>query len=150
MFTKISEDEFNKSNPIFRIIVHNYPRSFGSLHLPNASHDLVLSWGSHLIDPVIEFDPLSSTTWIAVDQRLACVSSQGGNLFSLGLNTPILQIGFCKNCIIALCETEALAINRDYSIRRIYNFREIVLSFDIEEGGFVVTYIDHEKEAFPI
>jgi hypothetical protein len=150
MFTKISEDEFNKSNPIFRIIVHDYPRSFGSLRLPNASHELKLSWRSELIKPVIEPDSLSSTIWIAVDQRLAGISPQGNILFSLGLNTPILQIGFCDNCLIALCETEALAINHDYSLRRIYDFREIALSFDIKEGEFVVRFIDNEKEAFPI
>ena len=150
MLTKISKDEFNKGDPIFRIIIHDYSWSFGSLHLPNASHDLTLGWRSDSIDPVIESDPLSSTIWIGVDQRVACVSPQGTILFSLGLFTPLLNIKLFDECIIALCETEAIAINRDYSIRRICDLREIGASVDIEDGKLIVTFIDGEKEAFSI
>jgi hypothetical protein len=150
MFTKISKDEFNKSDPIFRIIIQDYPRSFGSLHLPNASHDLTLCWRSDLIDPVIESDPLSSAIWIGVDERIACVSPQGSILFSLGLFTPLLNIKLFDECIIALCQTEAIAINRDYSLRSIYDFREIGDSVEIKDGKLIVTFIDGKKEAFSI
>lgn len=150
MFAKISEYEFNKRDPIFRIIVHDHSRSFGSLHLPNASHDLTLCWRSDLIEPVIESDPLSSTIWIGVDQRIACVSPQGNILFSLGLITPILQIKHFDECIIALCQTEAIAVNHDYALRKIYDLREISDSVEIKDGELVITFINGEKEAFSI
>jgi hypothetical protein len=150
MFAKISESDFNKIDPMFRIIIHDYSRSFGSLHLPNASHDLTLCWRSDMIDPVIVSDPVSSTLWIGVDQRVICVSLQGNVLFSLGLSTFFFDIKLFDEFIMVQCETELIAVNRDYSIRKIYDLREISAEVYIKDNQLVVTFIDGEKEVFSI
>jgi hypothetical protein len=150
MFAKISEYEFNKSDPMFRIIIHDYAWSFGSLHLPNASHDLTLCWRSDMIDPVIVSDPVSSTIWIGVDQRVVCVSLQGNVLFSLGLSTFFFDIKLFDEFIMVQCETELIAVNRDCSIRKIYDLREISADVYIKAGQLVVTFIDGQKESFSI
>lgn len=150
MLKEISETEFNNGEPLFRIIVHDYPRKFATLQLSGASYALTLCWRSDLIDPVLVSDPFSSEVWIGVDQRLVCVSKQGNILFSLGLSSPLLQIKICKAYIVALCEVQVIIISRDHSLRIICDLREIAEAIETKDNKVIVTLIDGEKEEFPI
>jgi hypothetical protein len=149
MFATISEIEFLSADPIFRVIVHDYPRKFGALRLPDISHVLTLSWRSDLIEPIIEID--SSLVWIGVDQRIVCVSPLGNILFSMGLDSFILQIKHFQVCTVALCETHLIAINHDsYTLRRICHLRDIPVSVEIKDNELLVKYISGEQELFSI
>lgn len=150
MFNKISEQQFNSSDPIFRVIIHDYPRKFGSLQLPNASHALTMCWRSDLIDPVIVHDPLSSSVWIGVDQRIACVALTGSILLSMSLNNSLLEIRHFENCTVALCETQALVFNHDYSLRKTCDLKNIAVSADIKDDKLIVTLLDGEIEEYSI
>lgn len=150
MFTEISESQFYTGDPIFRIIVNDYPKKFGSLQLSNAAHALTLCWRGELVAPVISCDPFSSVVWIGVDQRVTCVAPEGNTLFSVGLSTPLLQIKHFAECTVVLCETLALAINRDYTLRRIYDLRELPDTVDIKNSTFTVSFIDGMIEELPI
>jgi hypothetical protein len=150
MFTKISENEFNSSDPLFRLIVHDHPRAFGSLRLPRVAYALTLCWRSDQVDPVIRPNPFSAAIWVGVDQHIACVSPQGNVLLSLGLGTPLLQIKHFRACTIALCEAQAVVFNKDYSLRGVEDLRTIPETVDLEDGKMIFTLIDGSKEAVAI
>ena len=148
MFATISEHEFFSGDPIFRVIVHDYPRRFGSLRLPESSHILTMNWHSDLIEPVIEINLLG--VWIGVDQRIVCVSPLGNILFAIGLDSFILQIKSFEDCTIAFCETQLIAINHDYSLRKLCDLRDIPDSVEMKYHDLIVTYISGEQEQFSI
>jgi hypothetical protein len=150
MLRPISEDEYMGGDPLFRVIVHDHPRSFGSFLPKSASHPLTLSWRSDLVQPLIVPDPQREAVWIAVDQRIVCLAAQGNILFSMGLSSPILQLLLFPSCAVGLCESQAFAINPDYSIRRIVNLRELPDTADLRDGRLVITFSDGEIESMSI
>jgi hypothetical protein len=150
MLTEISQEEYDKTNPILRVIVDDNPRKFGRVVLPNASSPVVICWHSDLVQPLITADPQTSVIWIGIDQRIVCLSSEGSVLFSIGLNSNILQILFFQGVITALTETEAIAINQDFSIRRIVGLRDLPETADLDGDRLVVTFIDGETAALSI
>src|SRR5262245_2953440 len=102
--TPISEEDYNRRDPLFRSIVHDHPRKFAAFCPRCASHSLTLSWRSDLVQPLIVPDQ-QGVVWIAVDQRIVCLTDQGNILFSMGLSSPILQLLLFPSCAVALCET---------------------------------------------
>jgi len=150
MLREISHAEYERSDPILRLVVHDHPRRFGSIRLQLASAPHVLCWRSDLIDPVIRPHPAVPAIWIGVDQRIACVSHEGTTLFSIGLNTSILDILFTENCVLGLCETEVLLVNPDYSIRQISGLREIPESATVEADKLVIRFLDGKSEEIPV
>lgn len=150
MLTLIAQEEYNKTDPIFRVIVDDNPRKFGRVILPNASSTVVLCWQSDLVQPLILANPHASAIWIGIDRRIVCLSSEGSVLFSIGLSSNILQILFFQEFITALTEAEAIAINQDFSIRRIVGLRELPETAYLDGDRLVVTFIDGERGAFSI
>lgn len=150
MLTQISEAEFSAVDPIFRVIVHDHPRKFGSLRLPDASHALTLCWRSELVDPIVVSDPSSSAVWIGVDQRLACVSPMGNTLFSIGVSSSVLQIRRFEKYIVALCEAQILALNRDYTLRKLCDLRDLPDQVDVDGDELVVTFTDGHRGTFSV
>ena len=145
MLSTISELEFLSEDPVFRVIEHEHPRRFGSLRLPDASHALTLSWSSNLIEPIIEVN--SSEVWIGVDLRIVCLSPQGSVLFSIALSSYLLQIERFQACTVALCESDLIAINNDYSLRQMCYLRDVPNWVGMKNDKFVVEYITGEREA---
>lgn len=148
MLKPISEAEYNSGDPIFRVIAHEHPRKFGAIFPKSASHPLTLCWRSDLVQPLIVPDPQREVFWVAVDQRIVCLTVQGNTMFSMGLSSPILQLLLFPSCAVALCETQAFAINLDYSLRRIVDLRELPDAADLRDGKLVVTFSDGEIESF--
>jgi hypothetical protein len=150
MLTEISQEEYNKTNPILRVIVDDNPRKFGSVVLPNTSSPVVLCWHSDLLQPLFFTNPPATAVWIGIDQRIVCLSSEGNVLFSIGLNSNILQILSFQDFITVLTETEGIAINQEFSIRRIVGLRELPETADLDGDRLVVRFIDGETQAFSI
>ena len=71
-------------------------------------------------------------------------------MFSIGLNTSILDILFTENCVLGLCETEVLLVNPDYSIRQISGLREIPESATVEADKLVIRFLDGKSEEIPV
>ena len=69
----ISEREFEDADSLCRVIVHDDARKFASGPFPGASHCLVMSWRSDLIDPVLAPTPSGSVFWIGVDQHVVAL-----------------------------------------------------------------------------
>jgi hypothetical protein len=150
MLKQISESAFKNGDPLYRVVVHDHPRKFAVLQLPDASHALTLCWRSDLVDPVLVSDPSSLEVWIGVDQRLVCVSMRGNTLFSVSLSSPLLDVTIFKACIVALCEIQILVVNRDYTLRAIFDLKEIAEAVDVKDDKVIVTLIDGEKQEFLI
>lgn len=142
MLTQMSESEFNDTDPAFRVIAHDHPWRFGRLQLLRASHPLVMSWRSDLIEPTLIRDEELEVVWIGVDQRLACVSFDACTLFSVGLASRILQLKNFEGFTVALCETEVLVVNHDYTLRAICSLPEIPDTVDMRDGKLVVALLD--------
>lgn len=111
---------------------------------------MTLCWCSDGFQPLIVPDPLSSTVWIGVDERIVCLSCEGSTRFSIGLSSQIVRILLFERCVVVLCETQALAINPDFSLRRIAPLREIPDNADMKGDTLIVTFIDGESETISI
>jgi hypothetical protein len=150
MFTEISEREYERMDPSNRIIVHDHPRKFGSLSLPGVDQVLTLCWRSNLLEPTISINPFSGAVWVGIDQRIICLAPQGNALFSIGLISSFLNIKHFEECTIISCETQAMVVNRDYSLRRICDLREIPEEINFGNGKMVVTFMDAGKEEYSL
>lgn len=150
MFSHIPETAFEKTDPIFRVIVHDHPRKYGFLQPPQASHHLAVSWRSDLIDPVIVTDQEAQAVWVGVDQRVACVSFRGSMLFSMSLTSSLIQIKTFEKFVLILCETQAIAVNRDHTLRRVCDLNDIPDAVDVKGDKLTVTSVDGETQTFPI
>jgi hypothetical protein len=151
ILTDISEEEFDRSDPIFRVIAHDpaYKLRFASLKLPAASQALTMSWHSPTIEPVIEVNPSTSAIWVGVDLRVVCLSPVGNVLFSMGVSTYLLNIIHFPTCTVVLCQTELIAVNHDYTLwKTAFGMREIADSVEMKNNQFIVTYIDGEQDVF--
>ena len=142
MLTELSKEDFNKFDPIFRVIEQESAQRFAKLLLPNWSHPLVLCWYSASIEPVIVRDPVNSAMWVGVDQQVVCMSAEGRILCSIGLFTPLLQIKLFSAYTIVVCETELIGINRNFSLRFFTGYTEILDDVDVKDGKVEVTFID--------
>ncbi len=146
MYSKISEQQYYGIDPIFRVIVHDHPRVFGTLLPPSASHALTMCWRSDLIEPVIVPNSVTSSIWIGVDQRFASVALTGNTLLSMVLNSSLLDIIHFEKLSVVLCETQALIFNHSYTLRKTCNFKDIAVSFDCMEDHMIVKLLDGESE----
>ncbi len=146
MLTNISQEEFLKIDPLFRVIEHDHPRRFGVLRLPGCSYPLTLCWQGDLIEPAILNDPRSSAIWIGVDQRVVALSQRGNTLLSLGLHTPLLQLKAFDVCVIVLCETEVLAVNRTFSLRSFSDLKDIASDVSVKGEELIITFVDGSTE----
>jgi hypothetical protein len=150
MLTEISEEAYNKIDPIFRVIVHDHPRKFALIHPPKSSNPLALCWRGELIQPLVAPERQGSGIWLGVDQRLVCLSPEGSTLFSIGLDSFLVRILHFDHCTVALCEIEAIVVNQDYSLRAIPNWPEIAQTAVVKRDQLVVTSIDGSVESFSI
>lgn len=147
ILTDISEEEFERSDPMFRVIAHDTAATwrFASLKLPAASQALTMSWYSSTIEPVIEINPSTSAIWVGVDLRVVCLSPVGSVLFSMGVSTYLLNIIHFPTCTVVLCQTELIAVGHDYTLwRTALGMREIADEVEMKDNQFVVTYINGE------
>lgn len=147
MLTPITGIEFAGSDATHRIIEHDHPRRFASLVLPRAARPLFLSWRSDLVEPSVRTDARGESVWVGVDQRLACVALDERTLFSIGLDTPLLEINaVAADVTIALCGTQAVTINRDYSLRSVIGFPDRVESVAVQPGKLIVSLLGGESK----
>jgi hypothetical protein len=150
ILTDISKEEFDRSDPIFRVIVHDPVATwrFASLKLPAASQALTMSWYSSTIEPVIEINPSTSAIWVGVDLRVVCLSPVGSVLFSMGLSTYLLNIIHFPTCIAILCELEIIAVDHNYSLWARYGLRDILDagSVEMKDNKFSIRYINGEQD----
>lgn len=135
----ISEEEFNKHNPIFRVIEHPGARKYALVEPPGISQPFVLSWFSELIEPVIVANTFSGATWLGVDQRVCCISSQGSIVASLGLPSVLLHIKCFEFYTVVLCDIIALVFNQNYSLQGSYNLPELPFDAEINQDKLIVT-----------
>jgi hypothetical protein len=141
----ISMAEFYSWQPTLKLIVHDHARRFAAVELSDSRQAFAISWRSDTIEPVLETGS-EGETWLGVDQRAACVSSDGRIVASLGLASPLLDIKCFAKCAAVLCENEAVVFNRDYSIRGIFGFREFPQSLLEKSGGLFVVFEDGHEE----
>jgi hypothetical protein len=150
MVDQITEIDYYSVDPIFRVIVHGDPRKFGTVLLPGQSRRVVLCWRSDLVQPMTVFDPQTSTVWIGVDQRVVAIGAEGNVVFSIGLNSNFVQVLPLRQCAVVLCETQAVAVNSDYSLRRILDLPDIPDAARSQDNKLAVTFVDGRTEVYTL
>ena len=148
LFTPMSAHDFDEWNPFRKIIVHDYPRRFASLKLAEGVEEVALSWRSDLITPIVLSDG-PSLLWIGVDQHVIGITRQGSIMFSIGLNSLILDIKRFPTCIAILCDAEVITVNLNYSIRGICTLNDIPSMIELINENLVVTFADGETQTVP-
>jgi len=144
--TEITAEEYYAISPHSRIVVHDHARRYCLFDLPNIAGPLGICWRSDLIEPFIMNDP--SGVWIGVDERLVCVAQDGSMLFSIGLASTFLDGLISAHGFIAMCQTEIVVVNTDFSIRAILHVPEIADALDIGAAVLTVTCIDGTVHSF--
>lgn len=146
---ELSQHDYEAADPAFRLIVHEHPRKYASLSVPKSSHFFVLCWRSHTIDPIIVGD--DSNVWVGVDQRVVCLGAEGNILFSVALNTNVVDIVLFSSITVVLCETEAIVINANYSLSKVIGLREVPDKVAMpRRDTLTVTFIGGETETFSV
>lgn len=74
----------------------------------------------------------------------------GRPLFSIGLMTSLLDIKHFKECTVALCDGQLVAINPDCSIRMIYDLQDVPAALDKKGGRLTLRYVDGHEETLPV
>jgi hypothetical protein len=129
----ISESEFEKTEGVRKLILHDNSRRFACIDLGPPLGAYVLSWRSDRIEPALLESKDGSAFWIGVDQRLAAVDLKTGCIvLSLALNSSLLQLTVQKALVAVLTESELLLFNTDFSIRLLETLPDLPdsVSFD--------------------
>ena len=149
MISVITEDEFHRIDPMRRVVSHENARRFACMHLPQGEWSFGLSWPSDLVEPTLVEDPKSSTWWVGVDVRLACIASDGGIRFAVGLNSPLLLIKVFPSLTIALCVNGFLVIGNDAAILHSEESAESLDSVDQIGDKFIISLLDGGSRTYP-
>jgi hypothetical protein len=137
-----NESAFQATDPVRRIFSHENARRFAVIKPSRSVGQFAISWRSDLIQPSVVMDDNSQVIWIAVDERVAAVASDGQILFSMATNTPVLSLEQLSDSIVAISEGQAVVINRDCCIRVIIDFPDIVQNFKVAEKRLMVEFAD--------
>lgn len=142
---RITAEEFEKLNPCRRVIVHEHARRFGVARATGSPDEIGLSWRSDTVEPVLVIGSRSEM-WLAIDQRVACISDDGRVVVSLGLASYVLDVRAFAEHTVVVCETEAIIFNNDCSIREIRAFTDLPGDVLDADGKLVITFTDGRKE----
>ncbi len=139
----ISKSDFKKIEGSRRVIVNDHPHQFAVLNLGEPLGCYGLSWGSDIITPVVELSTAQRTLWIGVDQRLAAINLQDGNIrLAMPLHTNIFQILIVDDLIAVLTELEVLLFNSDCSIRCFQGLPDLSSEISVSGSDFVIQLFD--------
>lgn len=139
----IEESEFNKIDGSRRVIVNNHSHQFAVLDLGEPLGCYGLSWGSHIIEPVIELSTEQRTLWIGVDQRLAAIDLQDGHIrVAMPLIGNIFQILIVDDVTAVLTELEVILFNSSCSIRCIQGLPDLSSEISVSGSDFVIQLFD--------
>ncbi len=141
----ISPKEFDLWQPALKVISHEHARRFAAILLEESSQEVALSWRSEVVKPVVLLGN-QSELWLGVDQRIACVDSEGKIVVSIGLASSLLDIRYLHDCVAVLCETEVMLFNPDHSIRKIHGLHDIPVDITECDGILVVNLEDGMQE----
>jgi hypothetical protein len=76
----IEQSKFNEIDKIRQIIVQEDARRFLLIDLGEKLGCYGLSWRSDLIEPIFVTSPSQQILWIGIDQQLAALNLNGGNI----------------------------------------------------------------------
>jgi len=142
LLDNISQQQFEGSRPISRVITHGHARRFASFKALDDAESLFLSWCSDSIEPVVLSD-VASEVWIGVDQRIACLAGGGSVVFSMALPSSLLWIARFPHVVAVVCDTQIILVNEaDYSVRSISGVSDIPEVIEQIGGRLVVTLLD--------
>jgi len=142
---EISAEAFARWSPPQKVIVHEHARRFGAIDLVKSGQSIAISWRSEIVEPVVVVGD-QSDIWVGVDQRIACVRSDGSIVVSLGLASSVLHLRYFSSGAVVLCETEAVVFNRDFSIRAIRGLGELPCDVVARGGERFVVFEDGSQD----
>jgi hypothetical protein len=142
----ISKSEFHKLDPARQVITHDHPQKFAVLDLGEPLGCYGLSWRSELIEPIIELSTDGSTLWIGVDQRLAAIDMQQGNIcIAMPLATSIFQILIVDNFTAILTELEVLLFSSNHSLTCFHALPDLSSKISVSASDFVISMFDNSS-----
>lgn len=140
----ISESDFYNLDPTRRIINHDHPHKFAVIELGRPLEQYGLSWRSELIEPSIALSTDRRTLWIGVDQRLAAIDLQQGNIcVAMPLTTPIFQILIADNFTAILSELEVLLFRSDRSLTCFQALPDLASKISVLGTDFLISMFDN-------
>lgn len=137
-----NESAFQATDPIRRIFSHEHARRFAIIEPIRGVGQLAISWRSDLIQPSVVMDDNTQVIWIAVDERVAAVASDGQILFSMATNTPVLSLEQLSDSIAVISEGQAVVISRDCCIQAIIDFPDVAQNFKLVEKQLTVEFFN--------
>jgi hypothetical protein len=142
----ISQSFFHKIDPVRVVITHDHPQKFAVLDLGEPLGFYGLSWRSELIEPIMELSTDRRTLWIGVDQRLAAIDMQKGNIcIAMSLTTPIFQILIVDNFTAILTELEVLLFSSNRSLTCFQILPDLSSKISVSGSEFVISMFNNTQ-----
>ena len=136
--TEISESSFADVPSWNRVIEHTEARRRAILNAGLKRGGLGISWRSDQIEPSIRQSLSGEHCWIAIDQVVASIDVNSERVvLILPLNSNVLDMVVRDLFVVVLCETEAVVLNSDGSIRLIRSLPDLpdsVIDIDGDAG----------------
>ena len=139
-----NKSEFYKLDPARQVITHEHSQKYAVLDLDESLGCYGLSWRSELIEPIIELSTDGRTLWIGVDQKLAAIDMQRGNIcIAMSFTTPIFQILIVDNLTAILTELEVLLFSSTRSLTCFQVLPDLSSNISVSGSDFVISMFDN-------
>ena len=139
----INRSEFNLIDPSRKVIIHDNPQKFALLDLGEPWGCYGINWRSDLIEPVIQLSNDKLTLWIGIDQRLAAMDLQDGNIcISLPLIMPLFDIAIADNFTAILTEMEVLLFTPNRTLACFQVLPDLTSNISVSGANFTIEMFD--------
>jgi hypothetical protein len=141
--TEISELSFADTPSWNRVVEHTEARRYAILNAGLRRGNLGIAWRSDQIEPLVRQSLSGERWWIAIDQAVASIDMKSERVvLILPLNSNVLDMVVRDLFVVVLCETEAVVLNTDGSIRLIRSLPDLPDSVIDSNGEMGVALSD--------
>lgn len=139
----ISKSEFDLIDPSRKVIIHDNPQKFALLDLGEPWGCYGINWRSDSIEPVIQLSTDKLTLWIGIDQRLAAIDLQQGNIcISLPPIMPIIDIAIADNFAAILTEMEVFLFTPNRTLACFQFLPDMTSNISVFGANFTIEMFD--------
>ncbi len=141
----LNEVEFNQIDASRQVIATEYPRQFAMFDIGKNLGVYGISWNSDLIEPMVKVSPDGQTIWVGVEQKMAAICGETGNiLLALPLTSYLVQMLTLSKVTAAITEEEFLLFNRRGSIRSNKALPDTAIGMSLVQGDLVIKLLSGE------
>jgi hypothetical protein len=138
----ITEQEFHTYGRSRRLFEHDSPRRYARIDIPGTDERIAISWRSDGVEPWVVIAPSSGAIFVGVDERLAVVGTNGEVLLSMLLESSLLTIERVDMHVIAVCELQAIVLDRLGRVESVIEFPDVIEQFSLSGSTLEASFMN--------